>query len=41
MERMRYVVCRWGGVVRRKKSVVVLNRIGGIDGGVGNVCLVS
>ena len=39
---MRYVVvCRWGGVVRRKKAVVVLNRIGGIDGGVGNVCLVS
>ena len=39
--RERYVVCRWGGVVWRKKAVVWLNRIGGIDGGVGNVCLVS
>lgn len=28
-------------MVRRKKAVVVLNRIGGIDGGVGQVMFVS
>jgi hypothetical protein len=29
------------GVFGGRRAVVWLNRIGGIDGGVGNVCLVS
>lgn len=41
MEKDRYVVCRWEWGGKAEEVGRVVEQDWGIDGGVGNVCLVS